>query len=129
MFFYSGIKEIIHQLQLNISRLGPITTCILIDHIQQLVQSGLLLPLYKVPQIKRCLIQFVEHIQAGRFVGIHLQRLIEQINPTKKVSFTNQLNILLQNTKRTISLPMNLACQVQLNTYDYVLTKQSIRNL
>ncbi|CAF3379440.1 unnamed protein product [Rotaria socialis] len=129
------IKEIIHQLQLNIDHLGPITTCILIDNVQQLVQSGLLLTLYKVPQVKRCLIQFVEYIQTGRFVGIHLQRLIEQINPMKKVSFTNQLNILLQNTKRTtstyssnelISLLMNLACKGQLNTYDHVLTKKHL---
>ncbi|CAF0798896.1 unnamed protein product [Rotaria sordida] len=139
-----GIKEIIHQLQLNIDRLGPTTTLILIDNLQQLVHSGLLLTLNKTPQLKRYLIQFIEHIQTGRFIGLYLQRLVEQMNqsiqtsPTKKVLFINQLNILLQKTKlisnndntilknshnELISILMNLAYKGQLNSYTNVVTQ------
>ncbi|CAF3674106.1 unnamed protein product [Adineta steineri] len=123
-----GIKEIIHQLQLNINRLGIATTLILIDNLQQFVHSGLFLILNKLPQLKRYLIQFVEYIQTGRFIGIHLQRLIEQMNSTvqmntmKKVLLTNHLNSLLQKAKlesksnELIYILMNLAYQGQLNT-------------
>ncbi|CAF4566633.1 unnamed protein product, partial [Rotaria sp. Silwood2] len=139
-----SIKEIIHQLQLNIDRLGPITTLILIDNLQQLVHSGLLLTITKTPQLKRYLTEFTEHIQNGRFIGTRLQRLIEQINQsiqmntTKKVLFTNQLDLSLQKTNlilkdenttsknsydELISILMNLAYKGQLNTFANVVTQ------
>jgi len=145
LFLYSGMKEIIHQIHLNIDRLGVVPTLILIDNLQQLIHSGLLLTLNKTPQLKRYLIQFIEHIQTGRFIGVYLQRLIEQmnnsvqINTMKKVLLTNQLNSLLQKTKlisknentniknrsyeKLISILMNLAYQGKLNTYANVITQ------
>ncbi|CAF0821315.1 unnamed protein product [Rotaria sp. Silwood1] len=139
-----GIKEIIHQLQLNIDHLGPVTALMLIDNLQQLVHSGLLLTINKTPQLKRYLIQFIEHIQTGRFIGIDLHRLMEQMNQsihmstTKKVLFTSQLDTLLQKTKliskdentvlknsydELISLLMNLAYKGQLHTYTNVVSQ------
>jgi len=97
-----GIKEILHQLYLNIDRLGIVSTLILIDNLQQLIHSGLLLTLNKTPQLKLYLIQFIEYIQTGRFIGIYLQRLIEQMNNSvqmntiKKVLFTNKQILYLQ---------------------------------
>ena len=135
LYFSLGMKEIIHQLQINIDRLGAVTTLILIDNLQQIVHSGLLLTLNKTPQLKRYLMQFVEHIQTGRFIGIHLQRLSEQmnnsvqLNTVKKGLLTNLLNSLLQKTKllsknsydQLISILMNLASKGQLNTYANVI--------
>lgn len=126
---------------MNIDRLGPLTTLILIDHVQQLVQSGVIFNLYKTPQIKQYLIQFMEHIQTGRFVGVYLQRLIEQMNVTKKPLFLNQLNALIQQTRlmsnnkttvlkytydELISILMNLANKGQLNTYSSVITSRNL---
>ena len=121
---------------MNIDRLGPITTLILIDHLQQFVRSGLLLNLNKRPQLKQYLIQFIEHIQTGRLIGLHLYRLVEQMNNSiknntiKKALFIKQLNILLKqiyknnenkklknHSDELISILMNLAYQGQLNTY------------
>jgi len=140
------MKEIIHHLQLNIDRMGPVTTLILIDNLQQLVHSGLLLTLNKTPQLKRYLIQFMEHIQTGRFIGVHLQRLIEhmnnsvQINTSKKMLLTNQLNCLLKKTKllsknentdlknsydKLITILMDLACNGQLHTYANIITQHT----
>jgi len=145
IFFCLGIKEIIHQLHLNIDRLGIVTTLILIDNLQQIVHSDLLLTINKTPELKRYLIQFIEHIQTGRFIGVYLQRLIEQMNnciqmnTIKKILFTNQLNSLFQKTKliskneniklknsynELISILINLAYQGQLNTYSNILTKE-----
>jgi ribosomal protein L17 len=138
------MKEIIHHLQLNIDRMGPVTTLILIDNLQQFLHSGLLLTLNKTPQLKRYLIQFMKHIQTGRFIGVHLQRLMEQMhnsvqmNALKKVLFTNQLNSLLQKTKfesktkntdlknsyeKLITILMDLAYKGQLNTYANIATQ------
>jgi hypothetical protein len=124
-----GLKEIIHQLRINIHRLGLVTTLLLIDNLQQINQSGLLLTLNKHPSLKRYLIQLIEHLQTGRYIGVYLQRLVEQmnnslqINTIKKGLFTNQINTLLQKTKLTsnnekfISVLINLADHGQLNTY------------
>jgi hypothetical protein len=135
--FSSGMKEIIHQLHINIDRLGVVTTLLLIDNLQQIIHTGLLLTLNKTPQFKRYLIQFIEHIQTGRCIGVYLQRLIEQMNNSvslntmKKGLVTNQLNSLLQKAKLTsknekkyeelISILMNLAYQGQLNIYANVI--------
>lgn len=121
-FFSSGIKEILHQLHLNISRLGLIPTLILIDNLQQLFQFGLLFILNKFPQLKEYLILFIEHIQTGRFIVVYLQRLLEQmnnilqINIRKKSLITNQLNFLLKKTKLISKDELiNLAYQGRLN--------------
>lgn len=135
---FAGFKEIIHQLQINIDRLGLIPALLLIDNLQQINRAGLIITLNRYPQLKRYLTQFIEHFQAGRCIGVHLERLMEQMNnclgidSIKKGLFTNQINSLLQKTKITsknddiktknnlsilISNLLNLAHQGQLNTY------------
>ena len=137
-FCFLGLKEIIHQLQINIDRLGLIPALLLIDNLQQIIQAGLIITLNKYPQLKRYLTQFIDHLQAGRCIGVHLERLIEQMNnciaidSIKKGLFTNQMNSLLQKakitsknndikTKNNLSTLMSdlihLAHQGQLNTY------------
>ena len=126
-----GMKEIVHQLDLNIDRLGVVSTLILIDNLQQIIQTGLLFNLNKLPEFKRYLIQFIEHLQTGRCISVYLQRLMEQMNNSlqmqtmKKVSFTNHLNSLLQKAKlksrinyeQLVSHLTTLAYQGKLNTY------------
>ena len=122
---YLGIKEILHQLRVNVNRLGLIPTLILINNLQQINQTGAFLILYQLPELKRYLRQFIEHIQTGRCVGVYLQRLVDQMNHflqipiVKKVSFTNQLNSYLQQTQFKDELITNLfnqAYQGKLNS-------------
>lgn len=135
------MKEILHQIQLNTDRLGLVTTLILIDNLQQLVHSGLLLNMRKTPQLKRYLIQFIEQIQTSQLNGNRLQRLIEQMNITKKNSLSDQLNALLQKTKllsktenreiknsydELVSALMKLAYQGRLNMFNNVITQQHV---
>ena len=124
-----GFQEIIHQLQMNIHRLGTVTTLLLIDHLQQINQSGLLLSRSKHSLLRRYFIQLIEHLQTGRYVGVYLQRVIEQMNTSlqmnsmKKGLCTNQINALLRKEKlisekeKLVAFLMNLACHGRLNTY------------
>ncbi|CAF1606650.1 unnamed protein product, partial [Adineta ricciae] len=138
-----GINEIIHHLQMNKDRLGITTTLILIDNLQQFVHTGILLMLHKLPQFKQYLLQFVHQIQTGRFIGVYLQRLIDQMNhnirmnSVKKTFLTNQLNSLSQkvmlesktkeNFDKLISASMNAALHGQLNTFVRTVLERSPR--
>ena len=123
-----GLKETIHQLQINIDRLGTIPTLLLIDHLQQLNQTGFILTLNRYPQLKRYLTLFIEHVSSGRCVVVYLERLLEQMNNCVEIStmkkglLTNQINSFLQKEKLTskndqqisVSVLLNLAQQGQL---------------
>ena len=91
-----------HQLTMNMNRIGVTTTLILIDSLQRLVHSGVLLTLHKTPALKRYLTQFTEHLQSGRFQGSYLQRVMEQMNASvemPRVSYANPLSALVQASK------------------------------
>lgn len=94
---------------MNIDRLGPVLTLMLIDSLQQLVHSGVLLTMHRTSSLKEHLMQLIEHIQSARCNGVYLQRLMEQMTSSlqltsmKKVLFTNQLNTLLDRLKTNTS--------------------------
>ena len=108
-FSVVGINEVLHQLQMNIDRLGPVLTLLLIDSLQQLIHSGVLLTMHRTPGLKGHLMQLIEHIQSARCNGVYLERLMEQMTSSlqltsmKKVLFTNQLNTLLHRNKTNTS--------------------------
>jgi hypothetical protein len=144
------MREILHHLQMNIDRLGPVLTLMLIDCLQQWVHSGVLLTMHRTPSLKGYLMQLIEHIQSARCNGVFLERLVEQINSSlqltsmKKMLFTNQLNTLLHRIKtntsnekveaaaaddRAISLCMALAYQGQLVTYLHLINNDQQSDL
>jgi hypothetical protein len=143
------MKEIVHQLRINLDRLGPGVTLVMIDNLQQFVHVGLLLSTNdRTTQWKSLLVKFIEHIQSNRLTSVYLQRLIEQMNASvelsignKKAMLTKQVSSLLTkmktidkqdktrsktNYERCLSLLIDLAYRGRLQTYTHFIDNNGL---